>query len=349
MLHHLPNHRILMITPFHINSRGNKLTSERLHTCLKRRGWAIDLLSLESNDWQAILQKALEEKRYSLVHGLHISHFGRVISAFPALTELPLLLTTTGTDVNYDIKIKPKQDILRTLNQVQKIVIFNDSFRKIFHELYPEITEKLVTIPQGVWLVEQPGPERSQLGLSPQDFVFILPSGFRPVKNLELAINALEKLQPDFPYLRLLILGAIIDREYGDSIFNHIKDLPWVIYPGEFPHNQMYTLLSTADVVLNTSRSEGQPQAALEAMSLGKPVLLTAVPGNNNIIENGQEGYYIKNEEELIAAARELMLNDNLRQQMGINAQRLVEEKFSTSKEVDAYEALYHQLLSVSK
>lgn len=46
----LKNSTILMITPFHKNSRGNKLTSERLQTGLRQRGWAIDLLSLESDD-----------------------------------------------------------------------------------------------------------------------------------------------------------------------------------------------------------------------------------------------------------------------------------------------------------
>ncbi|HBQ26402.1 MAG TPA: hypothetical protein DD791_08420 [Syntrophomonas sp.] len=107
----------------------------------------------------------------------------------------------------------------------------------------------------------------------------------------------------------------------------------------------MYSLLSVGDVVLNTSHAEGQPQAALEAMSLGKPCLLTAVPGNINIIENGVEGYYVHNQDDLVVAARKLMLNQKLRQQMGENARRLVEQKYSLKKELDAYEQLYHQLL----
>src|SRR5690606_6294807 len=120
-----------------------------------------------------------------------------------------------------------------------------------------------------------------------------------------------------------------------------------VIYPGEFPHQQMYSLLSTGDVVLNTSHAEGQPQAALEAMRLGKPCLLTAVPGNINIIENGLEGYYVHNQDDLAAAARKLMLNRELRQQMGENARHLVQKKYSLKKELDAYESLYHKVLSI--
>lgn len=337
---------ILMITPFHKSSRGNKLTSERLHTGLRQRGWTIDLLSLESDDWQEILSQALKEKPYSLIHGLNITHFSGVLSAFPDIIHLPLLLTTTGTDINYDIKVNPQPGIAETLNAVQHIVVFDDYFKTVFEQLYPENAAKLVTIPQGVSLEKKEGPGRNQLGLNENDFVFLLPSGLRPVKNLELAIDALEPLQPEFPHLRLLILGAIIDQEYSDSIQKRITNLPWVIYPGEFPHDQMYSMMLLADVVVNTSYSEGQPQAALEAMSLGKPCLLTAVPGNLNIIENGREGYYVHDQADLITAARNLILNDQLRHQMGENARHLVEEKYSLQKELDAYEVLYQKLLA---
>ncbi len=343
----ISDYRILMITPFHKNPRGNKLTSERLQVGLCRRGWNLELLSLESYNWQEILGRGLREKRYSMVHGLNIIHFARVLSAFPDITRLSLLLTATGTDINYDLFLNRRPVITKTLNSVSYIVIFDDYFKAIFEELYPEYSYKLVTIPQGVYLKKGKGPNRSQLRLNEDDFVFLLPSGIRPVKNLELAIDALEKLQPEFPHLRLLILGTIIDKEYSACILKRINDLPWVIYPGEFPHQQMYSLLSAGDVVLNTSYAEGQPQAALEAMSLGKPCLLTAVPGNINIIENGREGYYVHNQDDLAAAARKLMLNRELRRQMGENARRLVQEKYSLAKELDAYESLYHKVLNI--
>ena len=339
------DYRILMITPFHKNPRGNKLTSERLKIGLSRRGWNIDLLSLELDNWQEILGNDIREKRYSMIHGLNITHFARVLSAFPEITRLPLLLTTTGTDVNYDLVLNHEPVIAKTLDAVRYIVIFNDYFKSIFEKLYPENLGKLIIIPQGVLLEKGEGPNRSQSGLHEDDFVFLLPSGFRPVKNLELAIDGLEQLQPEFSYLRLLILGTIIDQEYSDRILKRINTLPWVIYPGEFPHQQMYSLLSIGDVVLNTSHAEGQPQAALEAMSLGKPCLLTAVPGNINIIENGVEGYYVHDRDDLAAAARKLMVNHELRRQMGENARCLVEEKYSVKKELDAYETLYNKLL----
>jgi len=345
MASHLMNSTILMITPFHKKSRGNKLTSERLQTGLQKRGWTIDLLSLESDDWQCILSGALKEKRYSLIHGLNITYFSRVLSVFPDIAQLPLVLTTTGTDLNYDIQSSFKPEIAETLNAVKYIVVFDDYFRTIFQQFYPKSASKLVTIPQGVSLEKRKGPDRNELGLNENDFVFLLPSGLRPVKNLEFAIDALEKLHPEFPNLRLLILGAVIDQKYSEFIQKRIQSLPWTVYPGEFPHDQMYGMMSLADVVLNTSYGEGQPQAALEAMSLGKPCLLTAVPGNLNIIVNGREGYYIQSQADMVAAARILITNRQLCRQMGENARRLVEKKYSLQKELCGYEAIYQRLL----
>lgn len=341
MTSNLHKSSILMITPFHQSSRGNTLTSERLINGLCSRGWNMDLLSLESDDWQQILSRAINQKRYCMIHALNITHFSRVLSAFPDVADVPLLLTTTGTDINYDMQINPRSEVEKTLDAVQYIVVFNDYFRNIFVQFYPRHVAKLITIPQGVSLNRKKGPGRTELGLREDDFVFLLPSGLRPVKNLELAVDALEAMQTEFPNIRLLILGAVIDRAYSDFIQSRIKNLPWVMYPGEFPHDQMYSMMSVADVVLNTSYSEGQPQAALEAMSLGKPCLLTAVPGNLNIIEDGREGYYVRDQADIICSARNLIINHELRYRMGENARSLVNQKYSVKKELDAYERLY--------
>lgn len=340
---------ILIITPFHKQARGNTITSERIYSGLKQRGWPVDLLSLESDNWQQILAIKLKQKSFSLVHGLNITYFTRVLTLFPNLTELPLLVTMTGTDINHDLKTDSYPGVARTLKMVRHIVIFNDCFHEVFQQCYPEALPKLITIPQGVAL--KPGVVRSrkELGLAEDDFVFLLPSGLRPVKNIGLALDAFKALVPYFHHMRLLILGAILDQQYGKFIIEQIKKLPWVVYPGEFPHSHMYSLLQLGDVVLNTSHNEGQPQAALEAMSLGKPCLLTPVPGNINIITHGREGYYVKNSADLAAAAHELMLNQQLREDMGANARRLVQEKFSLETELDAYEELYKKILAKKK
>lgn len=339
------NDRILMITPFTEVQRGNSLTAARIHRGLTTRGFLIDLVSLQDHNWQRRLQLALDQSLYSMVHGFHALYFGQVLQSIPSMRELPMLLTTTGTDLHYDFWGPEKATVLTAMQATHKIIVFNDGFRQKLAVELPEFQEKFITIPQGVFMETGSQRNREELGFTADDFIFLLPSGLRAVKNIELAINALAVLHPDYPVIRLLIIGAIIEKEYGRIITDRIRSLPWITYLGEIPHNQMAGILNLGDVVLNTSHSEGQPQAALEAMSLGKPCILTAAPGNLNLIEEGREGFYVSNQTELVHAAQTLLTYPQLRAEMGNNARKLTETRFTVEGELDAYCRLYQETL----
>jgi len=80
-------------------------------------------------------------------------------------------------------------------------------------------------------------------------------------------------------------------------------------------------------------------------MSLGIPAILTTVPGNLSIIENGVHGFYAGSEADLIKAARTLLLDTKLKNQMGLAAQEMVKTKFSAEQEFSAHASVYRSLL----
>ncbi len=342
---HLKGKEILLLTPFHRSQRGNSLTSERIQSGLKKMGINIDLISLEDDNWHKLFQSALENNQYSLVHAFHGLHFARVLQKTAGLRRLPLVLTMTGTDINFDLAGPYRDLILNGMRRVQKIVVFNKQFAGVISASYPGLHDKLVSIPQGVQLEDTPAISRADLGLRDSDCVFMLPSGLRAVKNIDLALDALAALWLEFNNLRLLILGAEIEENYSRRILLRIKSLPWASYRGEIPHNQVKAYYQLADVVLNTSLAEGQPQAALEVMSLSIPAILTAVPGNLGIIEHGVHGFYARNQAEIEAAARILLQDHNLRKAMGDAACDLVRLNFLPEAEFNSHAALYRSLL----
>ncbi|NLV22559.1 MAG: hypothetical protein GXY49_11325, partial [Syntrophomonadaceae bacterium] len=91
--------RILMISPFKHSQRGNSITSLRLQTGLEKRGFVIDLVSLEDRDALIKVQTKLAENSYALIHAFHARHWGILLQKLPPLRELPIILTTTGTDL----------------------------------------------------------------------------------------------------------------------------------------------------------------------------------------------------------------------------------------------------------
>ncbi len=342
---HLQGKSVLLLTPFHRSQRGNSLTSERIQSGLIKMGIPIDLISLEDENWEKILQEVLENKKYSIVHGFHGLHFARVLQKIPELHRLPLVLTMTGTDINFDLTGSDRDLVLNSMRAVQRIIVFNKQFARGISSFYPEFQDKLLAIPQGVQLEDAPAISRQDLGSRDEDFVFLLPSGLRAVKNIDLAFDVLEALWPKFNNLRLWIMGASIEENYSKSIVQRIKFLPWASYWGEIPHSRVKSYYQLADVVLNTSLAEGQPQAALEAMSLSIPAILTAVPGNLGIIEHAVQGFYAGNQEELMEAARKLLQDDNLKKTMGVAAQDLVKANFLPEAEFNSHAALYRSLI----
>ncbi len=99
-------------------------------------------------------------------------------------------------------------------------------------------------------------------------------------------------------------------------------------------------LLEKMDIYVQPSRAEGTPNALMEAMALGLPVVATAVDGISELIEPNREGWLVPEDN---AAALALALasacgQPSLRQSYGERAGRRVAGQFSTTALVDNFE-----------
>lgn len=99
--------------------------------------------------------------------------------------------------------------------------------------------------------------------------------------------------------------------------------------------------LSTLDVYISTSLWEGFPLGVLQAMTLGKPLLLRACVGNEDAVERGQNGYLFHSLDEAVAHLKSLVESPALRAQFGLASRRLIESRFSYDGMLQAYRHLY--------
>jgi len=107
-------------------------------------------------------------------------------------------------------------------------------------------------------------------------------------------------------------------------------------------------LLSVSDVCVLTSRTEGFPNAILEYMAAGKPVVATDVGGASEIIVDGASGYLVPSDDSDVAAERilNLLTNQVLAKRMGRAGRTLVEEKYSLNAQLNQVRDLYDTLLA---
>ncbi|MCC6457170.1 MAG: glycosyltransferase [Caldilineaceae bacterium] len=101
------------------------------------------------------------------------------------------------------------------------------------------------------------------------------------------------------------------------------------------------------DIYLMTSQFEGLPIALLEAMTLGKPIVSTAVGGIPEVITGGQEGWLapVGAITQLAQQLKTLLDNAAQRQAMGERGAAKVEAAYHIKQRVHAIEEVYKEVL----
>jgi glycosyltransferase involved in cell wall biosynthesis len=101
-----------------------------------------------------------------------------------------------------------------------------------------------------------------------------------------------------------------------------------------------------ANVFLFPSRHEGMPNALLEAMASGLPVIASCIAGNEELVADGETGYLVPSEnvESLRAALKKLLSDAGLREQMGKASRQNVETNYSWESTAQQYALLLEKV-----
>ena len=145
--------------------------------------------------------------------------------------------------------------------------------------------------------------------------------------------------------LRLVMVGGGPLREKVRVLLANagIEQCAWL--PGE--RNDVARIMRSFDLFVLPSLAEGISNTILEAMASGLPVLATAVGGNPELIEPGVTGTLVpRNDAESMARAMHAYVESaELCRRQGSEARRTVERRFRMEGMVNAYMAVYDQLL----
>ena len=97
-------------------------------------------------------------------------------------------------------------------------------------------------------------------------------------------------------------------------------------------------IISKCSVYVLPSYREGTPRTILEAMSIGRPVITTDVPGCRETVINGKNGFLIpsKDVDRLVDAMLKFIKNPKLVSEMGKQSRLLAERKYDVEK-INAY------------
>jgi glycosyltransferase involved in cell wall biosynthesis len=110
--------------------------------------------------------------------------------------------------------------------------------------------------------------------------------------------------------------------------------------------NTVSLYLKTSDVFVLPSRFEGFGNVVIEAMSCGIPVVVTEMGGlAQDLINDGKEGFIVRDKESLAEKLLYLLTHDQLRADMGRAARERALKRFDLKEICDKYIALYNGTL----
>jgi glycosyltransferase involved in cell wall biosynthesis len=183
---------------------------------------------------------------------------------------------------------------------------------------------------------------RAQLGVSPQALLMGTVGQLRHEKNQEVLLTTLRHLRVARVDVHLVIAGDGPLRDFLARRAAELEVADRVSFVGEL--DDVRPVLTALDVfVLPSTEVESFSNAALEAMAIGRPVILSDIGGAREMIDDGVEGYVVSRTElaaRLPALIAALYADRRKRQQMGNAARLRAETRFSVGAMVAAYRAM---------
>jgi glycosyltransferase involved in cell wall biosynthesis len=186
---------------------------------------------------------------------------------------------------------------------------------------------------------------------APGELLVTTIGNIRRVKGHDIFVKAAASIIPRFPNVSFSIAGDILEADYFLELRALVRDLDLsdrFHFVGGITNLGEY--LSTADIFVLPSRSEGFSNAIVEAMAAALPVVATSVGGNAEAVEDGVTGLLVPSEDPaaLSAAITGLLSDPSQARTMGIAGKALAAENFTTEAMMNRITAVYRDLLAPS-
>ncbi|MGH7410774.1 MAG: glycosyltransferase [Candidatus Methylomirabilis sp.] len=341
--------RLAIVTPYYFPSvRGNSITVQRIESGLRDQGLMVQVWSLEGAPPPDELFQALNEFTPDLMHGFHATTSGHLVIEAARRLHIPSIVSVTGTDANNDLFDPARRaGVMDVLRQATRIVVFHDVMRAKIAGEVPGVEGRIRVIGQTVRCQEAPFDFRGRLGFEPDDLIFFIPSGIRRVKNVTFCLAPLEALRRQYPQVKAVFVGPVIEPEEGTRLQEALKDRPWAFYLGPVSHEKLCAMLKSVDVVINSSLSEGgMANSILEAMSRERAVLVSDIEGNRSVVRDGIDGLLFGSEAEFLEKAERLIRDPSLRRDLGKKGREKIDREFSREGEIQEYLQLYEEAIA---
>jgi glycosyltransferase involved in cell wall biosynthesis len=221
--------------------------------------------------------------------------YGFAAARFGKMFRLPVVVSCRGSDVYHMAKPRlQKRMIVDGLRACRRVLVMSDEMRERVLG-WGLAGPSVEVVSNGVDAARFHPMDRAQaraaLNIEHDARVVVCVSRLSHEKGIDVLVDAMAKIKDE--RARLYVIGdgaerdALAARARGAGLDER------VFFLLTRPHAEIPQWLAAADVVALPSRSEGMPNAVLEALASGRPVVATAVGGTRELITNPALGILV--------------------------------------------------------
>jgi glycosyltransferase involved in cell wall biosynthesis len=209
--------------------------------------------------------------------------------------------------------------------------------------------EKLRVIHNGVDIAKFTTERNDRPRLFPETgeakLIVLLGNMHSDVKGHPWLISSAPAVIQEFPSTRFVLVG---DGKQRPNFEKQVMDLGLkekFLFLG--PRADVPSILACCDIAVLPSRAEGMPNAVLEYMAAGLPVIVSRVGGNVELVEDGITGLLVPPEDSaaLSAALLRLLRDRAMARRLAQAGHKHTVRNFSFERLVSDVDALYAELL----
>lgn len=342
------SYRFVFLCLDQVGPLGHKLAEEGFEV--------INLGRRPGVDWSVArrIRHAIRQHRIDLLHAHQYGPFFYAAASRRASARPPILFTEHGRhypDYRRARRVIANKFLLRRNDRVTAVGRFVKQ-ALVNHEGIAANRVKVVYngIDPQPFSIDRAAEERvacrREFGVGPSQAVVLQVARFHPVKDHATTIRAFAMTTRQVPDAVLLLVGDGEMRDEIQSLANTLGVAANVRLVGV--RSDIPRLMSTADVFLLSSLSEGVSVTLLEAMAAALPVVATDVGGNPEVVVHDKTGLLSPrgDAQQLARSLVTLIRNPQQRAAMGRAGRDRLDRHFTQQQMHRAYAQIYGQMLA---
>lgn len=238
-----------------------------------------------ARNW-ATLRHQLRHSRYDVAHVQWLPLIERQTVLMRGLRDAcsksitPLVLTMHNV-LPHDMPSADRGHIRRNVDMADQIIVHTENVRAGLRDIVGA-TKPIAVIPHGPLFVDKQLPDRhvvrERLGLGERPVV-LFQGIVSPYKGVDLLQEAWPSILRDFPSAVLLVVGRVAGDMAREQV-EAIAKLPAVRVVDRFVSTElMLEYYAASDLVVFPYRAISQSGALMTAVGLGRPAVVTPLPG----------------------------------------------------------------------